>query len=653
MNLAAFAIAWCLFAQVPAEGDRYAQPELRRRKEAARIDEPAAEERPAEPATDGGFGPAGDARERTPAEHDPAAHLAPVNAAGHGKLRPPELLAQALEKPVEGALVGTPTTLLTALSRSNDRQQQLRITLAYWKLCTAQADYHWALDQRDRLAQCTRAHTNSAGALSARAAARADVRDAQLAVAQAQEDLVELMGAQGEPTPPLASDRPHVGDYYTLYETIFANRQPPPRIRLIHRTLPVLRQAIDAHGEAIVAAIDALDASAEHFQKSGQGLATILATMEELKRERRLFMSDVRDYNQGFAEYAFVTAQPNADSRALVEMLILTPRGVEPAGAKGSRLRGPAPPGGPPAEGQRPSEAEPPAAEPRERTTQYQHDAATEEPGLYQGLVAITDAPQRVQRLSNLLHWDRNMPPDAGEPTTLGDCLRGVAPENRLAVISAYWRAREQAARYQSLTEQAELLNVLPAIANELHRDPGMAEAAVRLQAARKAARAQVFDAHVALLLAEFNLMQAAGRRMDDPWMLPSTAPQSGRYLVNAGGPRSHHWSEMVRLEHGKLEERADSILQADVHRAALVNETRRGAEANATADEIADEPMRLDGALRSIRRQSVATLAFLHDLTEYNIAIAHFALAVLPPTIAADELVKKLVVARTTRREA
>ena len=78
-----------------------------------------------------------------------------------------------------------------------------------------------------RLKHHTRAHTNSAGTLSARASARADVRDMQLAVAQAQQDLVLAMGTWKDTSPPLAVDRPHVGAYRTEYETVFGNRAPP------------------------------------------------------------------------------------------------------------------------------------------------------------------------------------------------------------------------------------------------------------------------------------------------------------------------------------------------------------------------------------------------------------------------------------------
>ena len=43
----------------------------------------------------------------------------------------------------------------------------------------------------------------------------------------------------------------------------------------------------------------------------------------------------------------------------------------------------------------------------------------------------------------------------------------------------------------------------------------------------------------------------------------------------------------------------------------------------------------------------------FLQDLTAYNVAIAHYALATLPASLSADELVSKLVVGRSTKREA
>ncbi len=108
-----------------------------------------------------------------------------------------------------------------------------------------------------------------------------------------------------------------------------------------------------------------------------------------------------------------------------------------------------------------------------------------------------------------------------------------------------------------------------------------------------------------------------------------------------------------MRLQHEKLEERADGVIQADVHRAELINLARSGEEPNrddAAVD--AEEPTPLDVALRAVTQQNRETLAFLHDLTGYNMAIARFALATWPQSISNDELVKKLVIARNTRRD-
>ncbi len=209
--------------------------------------------------------------------------------------------------------------------------------------------------------------------------------------------------------------------------------------------------------------------------------------------------------------------------------------------------------------------------------------------------------------------------------------------------------------RYEALNEHVEQLNLLPTIAVGLRSEPGMVDANVRLHAARQAAKAAVLDAHVALVAAEFELTTAAGARLDEPWLLPTTAPQSGRYVVaNTGTPargdsRARHWSQMIRLRHSELEERADAVLEADVFRAALMNEAQTHDRQAGAADEMTV----VDAIIKAAARQTQETLDFLTDLTAYNIAIAHYALDTLPAGMPPDELIKKLVVARTTKREA
>ena len=114
-----------------------------------------------------GDDPQTSSRYRRSEEREPDDRLAPVDATPKQRLRPPELLAKALETLREGAVVGEPLTLQVALARSNDRQQQLKIAQAYWRLCAAQVDHHWARSQLQMLGEFTGAQANLPGMKSA------------------------------------------------------------------------------------------------------------------------------------------------------------------------------------------------------------------------------------------------------------------------------------------------------------------------------------------------------------------------------------------------------------------------------------------------------------------------------------------------------
>jgi hypothetical protein len=663
MNFAVLAIGCWLLAQPAADSDPYKPKVVPGKSPPAAIEpdlEPPAEPTPAAPDAQPAEAPAPPAAEPAvppdvaPAEpaapeaaapateqDDPAQpkQLEPLGNVPKQRLRPPELLAEALATPSEGALAGQPVELVQALSRSADRSQQLRIAQAYWRLATAQAAYHWALDAQQSLERYTTSQEASPAVGSARAAASAEVREAELAVSQAQQELADLVGTTGAGLP-LCTDRPHVGNYNTLYEEIFGGRPAPPRIRLIHRTLPIRRKAIDAHAEAIVAALDAVAATGEELQGGAANLPAVLAALAQLQRQRQAFLLAVRDYNQEIAEYLFAVARPGTSQRVLVSQLILTP---ERARAPTDKPSLPPPPGGStfeePAGGAQPAAGDSASHEPR--TSNYADEvAASVGHGLY-GALASLEPAARVQKLAELLHWDRGLPPDAGQSTPLADCLGGVAPSRRMELVTAYWQARECAARYQVDSELVGQLQALSETTAAAYREPGMAAAAVRLHAARQEAEADLLEANLALLSAEFHLTQVAGRPLEEPWILPATPPQSGRYVVadKVGGP-AQHWAAAVTMRHGQLEQRAQAVIQAD--------EQRAGLAAGGNTQSSNTSP--LDGALWSVSQQREHSLHFLRDLTEYNIAIARYALATLAPNIPGDELVKKLVIERTAR---
>jgi hypothetical protein len=566
------------------------------------------------------------------------------------RLRPPELIAEALENPRQEALTGTPLPLAQALARHRDRGHQLRITQAYWKLAAAQAEYHWSLKQRDALARHAQPHESLPGVVSAQAAAEADVRAGQLGVEQAQQELADLVGLGPLGDLPLAVDRPHVGDYRTQYEDLFGTRVPPPRIRLIHRTLPLKRKAIDAHAEAIVAAVDAAEGAGEQFRSSGQGLSTFLAMLELLHDSRRAFIADVRGYNLDIAEYAFTVAPPGAASQTLVSMLIRTaPPSNDP--------RAPTSPHGtnPPVQRTlRPRSANRLSRDPDDWTANYSGEldaSTTDDPGMYQALLAVSQEPLRVQKLGNLLHWDRNLPPDSGQPTTLAECLRGVSVQDRLAAIDAYWQARRCAARLQVLSEHQVQLNALQSIVLSHREQPGVAEAAVRLQAARRAAQAAIVDEQLALVAAQYNLTQASGRPIGGPWLLPSTAPQAGRYAISErqrGSSTAAHRAVQTKKQYDRLRCRAEAVIQSDAHRAELIAAARHSSSQPSADHQLTP----LDRILWASNRQNEQTFAFLDDLTEYNLAIAHYVLAAFPQTASGEEIATRLAIARSTLRD-
>lgn len=674
--------------------------------------------------------------ERAARQAEASGELAHVGAVRQ-KLRPPELLAEALSTPQDAFRDGQRWPLVDALARSRDRQQQLRITQVYWKLAGAQADYHFARDLSQRLWRVTERHAEQPAVQSARHSAEAAVDDAETAVVAAQHELAEQMNLRPDEPLPLAIDRPHVGEYRTYFDSLFAGRTPPPRLWLTHRSLPIRRKAIDLHGEAILSAQDALDATIEEFERRAVDLTTLLAAFEEFDRERRAFVAAVRDYNQDIAEYAMAVAAPGANGDRLVAMLIKTPtthrqaspgrRSLDPrefrpaveAPPQADRTFQEEPPAAdyrsappadyrsappadyraappadyrsaPPADyrssavepedgGVRSASAEAPAdvlpaalgppqtpaadpaVEPPPSTDPFgprRYEAqkpqasshvpqaapysglpgASVDQGEYSGLWHLAPA-LRAQKLAGILHWwERTLPPDSGAPTSLPKVLERTAPASRRAVIDAYWRAREAAARYQIYAEAGDHLTPLTAGALRLREEPGGAAAMLRVQAARLGLQANLLDAQLNLLAAQWTLTQLAGGRLDQPWLLPTTVPHAGRYRLPAHREAlgdARRWADNLPPIEAAVQERAAAVVFADAARAEA---------AHPGAGTVAG----LNLAVERVRRQMRETQAFLQTQTQYNLAIADFALRSLPPGAPVDQLVARLVVPRS-----
>ncbi|HEY1785873.1 MAG TPA: hypothetical protein VGG30_10005, partial [Pirellulales bacterium] len=573
--------------------------------------------------------------------------LGHVDAGAH-HLRPPELLADALSGPHEGPLPSRPLPLVDALARATDRQQQRQIAVAYWRLAIAQAQLHYAHSNLEHLRRWNQpGHKHSTLVASQLATADAAVEDAKFRVINEGEALATLLGWPDNDQIPATVDRPHVGDYRTEFEALFKSHTPPPRLRLIHRTLPISRRSIDVHGAAMVTARDALMGTEEDYHQQKAEFLTLAAALDRLISEQTAFLTSVLRYNEDIEEYAFFTVPATADAEFLAKRLITRP-------APPNHPHGEAPPSDQPGAAGDSFDSESGAGATRPRTFRQRRvpaeDRSGEDPsatlrprarvrlvaaetpaepshgGLYQGLLGSEPALQ-AQRLTGLLHWDIELPPDSGEKLTLVDCLERVPPSKRRTAIAAYWDVRQQVACYQVLGERSETLGALATKLLELRGEPGGAAAMLRLQGMRQVAQAAVLDQHIRLLTAQYELALLLDRPLDRPWPLPSTPPHGGDYRVASsdsgqkggeqnpdGLPSLGRTGTRVVLLHTELTHRASALVLADEFRA-----LHTPAEPH--------QPAEIDSATRAIDRQLRYTEVFLGTLTDYNLAVADFVL--------------------------
>jgi len=242
------------------------------------------------------------------------------------RMRPPRLIDEAMALPPGSAITGRPLPLVQALSASQDRRQQLAITRAYWQTTEAMAKYHYCLDHVSQLSRLQSRPGEEPSLQAARAAATAQLGEAELAAGSAQYELAAIVQFPADAQLPLPADRPHVGAYRTNYQELFASRPAPDRARLIDRTLPVRRMGIDQRAIAVQAAQDALTAAIEAYQAGQGNLASVVSGSGQLLAQQRAFIETVCRYNQDIAEYALIVAAPGAMPQVLVGFMIISPQ---------------------------------------------------------------------------------------------------------------------------------------------------------------------------------------------------------------------------------------------------------------------------------------------------------------------------------------
>jgi hypothetical protein len=579
------------------------------------------------------------------------------------------LLAEAISSAHDVDLATQPLPLIDALARVGDRTAQHQVVVAYWRLAIAQAEYHFCRQARDRIKeQLQSQQKNSASAESQLAEREAAVDEAKLAVVKAGGQLASLIGLDANTTIPWAVDRPHVGKYGTKYERLFDDRSAPPKLRLLHRTLPLSRVAIDGRCAAVLAANDAIEAMQEDARQGANEVTEIDAACDRLAAQQRAFLKCVLRYNEDIAEYVFqytLTVATNNDPAWLAARLIVKPtpsmqsRPVSntptPAAAPDNEPSGPNrtfleddPPAEQPLNQNSPENAAEANYLPRQGTMKVATTKSrwkvrftgNEQPlpnngGLYQGLLNV-DPPICVQKLSEILHWDRPLPDDSGQSTTLLACLERLPyGTDRRKVIYAYWAARECVARYQACNDYRESLRSLMPQALSLREVPGGAAAMLTLQSSRHAARAQAHEEHAQLLVTQFELTNLAAGASGNASFLPSSPPYAGPVpkSTQANANNSNRdGNNAAELAHAGLEKLAQSMVYGDEARAEL-----------ATSD--SPSAASLNAAVSATERQLRLTQNFLANLTDYNRLLADKALQNTGALAQPRDLVKMLMV--------
>lgn len=263
---------------------------------------------------------------------------------------------------------------------------------------------------------------------------------------------------------------------------------------------------------------------------------------------------------------------------------------------------------------------------------------------LYPALRGVRPA-RRAQQLAEVLHWLASHAGVEGEPLSLLACLRQASKSGggisvRRDVLTAYWTAQQHAARLAVLAQQVEQLAALRLEAARLVTSgrpiAGGGDPVLTLWAAEQAAKADVCDAQAEWSVAQFALAQQLSGGERPAWYVPSTAPHAGSYRLKleAQPAAISQRSDVQRLAqaipalHGVLVEQAAAVVAADAHRAA-------------------SPPDAVEESLAATRRLAAETLAFLGSVTDYNLHIADYALAVLGAHATPELLASSLVLPR------
>lgn len=234
------------------------------------------------------------------------------------------LLEVSLATPRRNAMAGKSLTLLEAVARAPDPARRQAVVKHYWFATYLLGEYHFALEELDKLTEMGRPQQqyDQIQYEAARASALARAHEAELNVVVAQYELAELAGLPVVDALPLPSDRPLVGVYGTKFDSLFAGRTPPSQLRRIDRTLPLRQKLIISRTSSVATAQEVFQTDLEAYRGGQVRMASVIESQAKLREARSAFLLAVRQYNFDIAEYATSLSVPGMNAETLVGMLI-------------------------------------------------------------------------------------------------------------------------------------------------------------------------------------------------------------------------------------------------------------------------------------------------------------------------------------------
>jgi hypothetical protein len=230
--------------------------------------------------------------------------------------------------------IGKPISLVDCLMRAAGGNRQATID-AYWRLRQRAAEYQVLVQQTELLeglglVVLDRRNERSGATemlqlRSAQLATQATLREAHVALIEAQYALALRLGATGDAAWPLASTVPHSGRYLLKLEAQPQSLVQSWPIRRLAATVPGLSESVQQHAAAVVEADTARVAAAEKYRAGGILAAQAIASITTQTEQTLALLDSLTEYNRAIAEYVLAVLPPAPPADRLVAALVVKP----------------------------------------------------------------------------------------------------------------------------------------------------------------------------------------------------------------------------------------------------------------------------------------------------------------------------------------